>query len=68
MVVLDHPGSGSDQPIGSGRKGVLQVKFECTDKCQDSFKQLKHQYWRSLPRVKSIPYIVMLQELVWVMC
>ena len=52
------------------RKGV---KFEWTDKCHNIFEQLKEMLVEApilmnLPREKSTPYIVMLQELVWVVC
>ena len=52
------------------RKGV---KFEWTEKCQDSFEQLKEMLIEALVLTQSTPgkeytHIVMLQELVWVVC
>ena len=49
------------------------VKFEWTDKCQDSFEKLKEMLVEApvltqSTQVNSIPCIVMLQELVWVVC
>ena len=51
-----------------------EVKFEWTDKCQDSFQQLKEMLVEALvltqptPGKEYISCIVMLQELFWVVC
>ena len=49
------------------RKGI---KFKCTEKCQNSFEQLKGMLVEApvLTREKSISCIVMFQALVWDAC
>ena len=48
LVVSEHPGSGSDPPIGSDRKGVLHVEHT------QIVKQVKSQF-------KKLPYLGILQ-------